>query len=63
MENNMVEVTVDIKKETPQAFLVTDGDIEAWIPKSQINRLTRVAYNNTTVIEIPEWLAEDRELI
>jgi len=66
--------TVTYHRETELAYLVSeDGDIRngIWLPKS----LTEIVKNldrqlaeepesgDTLVVEIPEWLAEEKELI
>lgn len=57
-----VEIACTVKHQTDNAMLINDGDKDAWIPKSKISD-----YSETNgVIEsifIPEWLAEDKELI
>lgn len=54
-----VEIDVDIKYETKDAVLVSDGDIDVWIPKSQLDDID---YKEKTIL-IPEWLAHDMGLI
>lgn len=57
-----VEIVADFVKETEQAVLVSDGDNNVWLPKSQIdysiNELTK-----TIVLILPEWLAIDKGLV
>jgi hypothetical protein len=64
MSKETVEVAVEILEEREASWLVSDGDREVWIPKSQIedskDELTEGVH---TTIEIPEWLAQDRGLI
>jgi len=54
-------VSGEIKKETDLAILFFDGEKEVWIPKSQIE--SRVNYSDSVEIEIPAWLAEEKELV
>lgn len=54
------EITVEIKVETDKAILVSDGDVEAWLPKSQIVERIDLKDGYAELI-IPEWLAEDKE--
>lgn len=64
-----VEIKLTIKKithpkyENMGAFLVTDGYKQVWLPKSQINWEEPADAGDTTTFIIPEWLAEDKELI
>jgi len=66
----MITVFGDIKKDTDMAYLVDVylGDA-VWIPKSQIrNRsLVNALYVSGTSegveFKIPEWLAEDKEIV
>jgi hypothetical protein len=61
-----VEIDLLIKAETDNAFLVSDGDRDAWLPKSQIDYYEHeVEIGNTITFMIPEWLAveEERKLL
>ena len=65
MKNNSkepVEIECEIVRSTEKAILIKSGKTEAWIPKSQI--INQVfTKEKQTGIEIPEWLAYDKELI
>lgn len=67
MHNEIVEITVIFKHETSQAILINDGDIEVWIPKSQIENYDDldevIEKGHEITIEIPEWLAIENDLI
>ncbi len=52
-----IEITCDVLRETEQAYLVHDGNVEAWIPKSQVSDESE-NLGEITSIFIPEWLAE-----
>ncbi len=58
---NVVECDIDLLKESEKAYLVSDGDVSFWIPKSQ----SRLIYERgiPTSIELPEWLAKEKGLI
>jgi hypothetical protein len=56
--NDLVEVNGIIEAETDLAILFDGG----WLPKSQI-RSREDLKDGTSDIEIPEWLAEQAELI
>ena len=59
--------------ESEKAILVSDGDRQAWIPKSQVeyeeienpikDKMNPDAHLEYIRIEIPEWLAKDKRLI
>lgn len=59
--SNTIECDVNLIKESEKAYLVSDGDYEVWIPKSQ----ARLIYEKgiPTKIELPEWLAMEKGLI
>lgn len=60
--NEKIEIAVVTLKETEKAYLFTDGDIEAWVPKSQVT--VKVSQNSRpTLVEFPEWLAKKEGLI
>lgn len=53
-----VEIDVDVKHETDKAYLVSDGDKEAWIPKSAVSdyceedgRITSIIISERLAIE------------
>lgn len=62
-----VEIDVTIENETDMAFLVSDGDMSVWIPKSQLIDFDWEAPImmpiTTMTITIPEWLAKEKGLI
>jgi hypothetical protein len=61
-----VEFILDILKETDEAFLVTDGDHEVWLPKSQIVRadgLEGTGREEAVDFILPEWLAIEKGLV
>jgi hypothetical protein len=49
----------DIVAETPSAILISIDDRDVWIPKSQIEFHNK----DSCYMEIPEWLAIDKELV
>ena len=61
MSQELVEIACEIKHETDSAYLISDGTREAWIPKSQIASEEEDA--GVLVLNIPEWLAMEKELI
>jgi len=53
----LIDLALLLKHETSKAFLVTDGDRDVWLPKSQVEK------NDDGTFTMPEWLAQDKELI
>lgn len=57
-----IELAVEIIGETDQALRVYDGNVTAWIPKSQITDTCEVNGKIETIF-IPEWIANDKGLL
>ena len=57
------EYELEIVAETESAFLLTDGVIEEWFPKSQMEFDEGFDIGDTAVFMIPEWLAKEKGLI
>lgn len=51
-KHNIIEVEADLRHETSLAFLLFDGDTEAWVPKSQVEN------NDDGTFSMPDWLAD-----
>lgn len=61
--NEIVEVDVDLIRETASALLVKDADgVEHWLPQSMIQSV-RGSMGESGTVELPLWLAEDRGLV
>ena len=60
-----VDVDVEIKKQTANAMLVTDGYQKVWLPKSQIHSPdpAELIMGESYTLDIPEWLAIERGLV
>lgn len=62
-KNEIVEVSYhEIIHETEKAYLMNifnDGSDGMWIPKSQIEELDE----NSKTFMLPQWLAEEKELV
>jgi len=58
--DNDVEVMVEIKANTRLAVLVNDGDRDVWLSRSQIEI---VEEGGQTFVQMPEWLAIEKELV
>lgn len=63
MQNEMVEIQGTITHETEEFILLTDGDIEVKLPLSLIEYDYNCGVGDMVVIEVPEWMAEDKGLI
>lgn len=61
MRSDLVNVACKLKHETKAAWLVTDGDRDVWLPKSQCE--LELGKNMTCMVTLPEWLAREKELI
>lgn len=54
-----LELNIEILHETDKAILIENlNEDNIWLPKSQI-----YIFDNQKTIEIPEWLAIDKELV
>ena len=57
----MSDITIDfdeLEKETGAAFLIVINDEKIWLPKSQVR-----IYEKKKKIYLPEWLAQEKDLI
>ena len=57
-----VEIYVEVKKITPYAILIHDGDDNFWIPKSQIKN-DYPSKGKSGNIEITRWFAEKEGMV
>jgi hypothetical protein len=55
-KSDLVDIAAELRRETDRAWLIFDGDREAWIPKSQAER-------GRDTFTMPEWLAREKGLI
>ena len=58
MQSNLIDIACEIKAETEKAVLISDGTVEVWLPKSQVE-IDEAAGEVT----MPEWLASAKGLI
>lgn len=54
------EVQCSLKHGTTNAWLISQDGRETWIPKSQISYSRTNPSDDSRVIHIPVWLAEDK---
>jgi len=61
-KDEKIDVCLEVKKETAKAFLVTDtnGELQSWIPKSQIIPNKGIRIGDTIIFTMPTWLATDK---
>jgi hypothetical protein len=57
-ENELTDITGEIRGETERAWRFFDGKIIVWLPKSQCEW-----DENDKTMTLPVWLAKDKELI
>jgi len=61
VNKNEEEYTMDLLLEREHAVLVSDGDDEYWLPKSQIE-IKKIS-GESVIVTIPDWLAKDKGII
>lgn len=61
-QSETVDICATIINKTAKAVLISDGIRETWLPISQIEIIDNPD-GVTVTIELPEWLALDKELI
>jgi len=63
----MAEIDVEVKAKGEAALLVTDGDTEGWVPFSLIDEESDInaksVRGDTGTLIIPQWKAEELELV
>lgn len=67
-QEETVEVDVELVYKTEEAVLVSEGQVEGWIPKSLIAKPNREDVDEMDLgtwfkIEIPEWKAIEVEFV
>lgn len=68
-EQSRVEIFCSLKGQTENAILVNDGDRDVWIPKSlmteeqRFEELPEWDVGDSFELSIPEWFADQKELI
>lgn len=56
-KKELVDISAIIQAETDLAWLLYDGSVEQWVPKSKVEN------NNNGTFTMPEWLAQDKGFI
>lgn len=54
---DLIDISAELRHETPKAFLLFDGAREEWVPKSMTEN------NRDGTFTMPEWLAADKGFI
>lgn len=57
-----VTLSAVIVTETSKALRLDFGELEVWLPKSQVE-MTEDTVNKTVEVDIPKWLAKEKGLI
>lgn len=60
--SNIIDLTVELRRETEKAVLVTDGGDAVWLPRSQIE-IDLTDDGKAHVVTLPEWLASEKGLL
>jgi hypothetical protein len=53
----LIDIAAQLKVETSAAYLLYDGKVSRWVPKSQVED------NKDGTYTMPMWLAEEKEFI
>ena len=61
--SDMVEISGELIHETDEAILIDDGNRRVWLPRSQIEMDGTAFAGYNIKISVPEWLAQEKELI
>jgi len=58
-----IEITAEIIRQTEKAYRVKCGNVECWLPKSQVDaKPLPSGGDNIYTIDVPSWLAKDKNL-
>lgn len=52
-----INIDAELIHETEMAFLIDDGNVREWVPKSQVED------NGDGTFSVPDWLAKDKGFI
>lgn len=68
MSKQLFDFTAAVKRKTQKAFLLHDGAMEIWMPRSQMvvpgyDDLEELEVGDIVTVMIEEWLAEKKCLI
>ena len=57
MNQELCDITAEVRAETEKAWLLWDGSVRAWVPK------TEVEDNGDGTFTMPEWLAIEKGFV
>ena len=57
MKRDLVDIAVQVRGETQNAYRIYDGKHTEWVPKSQVED------NGDETFTMPEWLAKEKGFI
>ena len=60
-DKKLIEIYVEVKRQSEMAILASDGVSEFWLPKSQITMTHK--NDDDYEIEMPEWLAIEKGVV
>lgn len=64
MSGARIEIACELRRETESAYLIHDGDRQAWIPKSQCSTFEPSKPGSKCgTLDVEEWLAHEKGLI
>lgn len=64
VKSDLIDIAAEKKAESAKAFLIFDGKVTAWVPKSQVEEDPGVDESKKTfTYTMPEWLAKDKGFI
>jgi hypothetical protein len=56
-KSNLIDISAELRGETPAAFRIFDGKTTEWVPKSQVEQ------NEDGTFTMPTWLAKEKGFI
>lgn len=60
---DLIEITAEVVKETDDAFVLSDGDVKDFFPKSLLDHSPDPQVGDIIVFEMPEWLAIEKGFV
>lgn len=58
-----LELTLINENANGSAFLFSDGDIEAWVPRSLVSSMEEGDSDEEFMVTMPEWLAIEKGFV
>lgn len=60
--HDIITISAVLKHQTEKAVLIHDGMKDVWLPKSKIE-VSETGKGGVVEVDLPEWLAYEKELI